>query len=201
MVSTRSSASRPAAAKKAAVNKARQVAPELAVQLGSTPATPFRGNPDLFGRLVADHDRHRALFAMLLATSPKSPERKRVFEELVREISAHAAAEEQALWSAVMRDPATTEVARHAVGEHKELDKMLADLAARDISRPGWLRRVSKVHEEYLHHIREEEQEQFQAAEQHLTAADLRHLRQGFNRRKKEEKASAQIKKKISHKA
>ena len=183
--------------KKQAMAKARAIAPSLQANIGSTPHTKYRGNPDIFGRLVEDHDRHRALFAMLQDTEPGSPQRKRVFTELVLDIKAHAAAEEQALWSTVMRLPATTEDARHAVGEHKEMDKMLADLAARDMAGNGWLRRVANVRDEYLHHIREEEQEQFLASEKHLTAADLKYMRGVFNRRKKAEKAAAKVVKKI----
>ena len=188
-------------AKKVAVAKAKATAPTVFAPIGSTPKTKYRGNPDIFGRLVEDHDRHRALFAMIEHTKGKSAERKALFEELVHEIKGHAAAEEQALWSTVLRNPETTEHARHAVGEHKEMDKMLADLAARDMSKGGWLKRFGKAKDEYLHHIREEEQEQFVAAEKHLAPADLRYMRTVFNRRKRAEKAGATVEKKIRIKA
>lgn len=190
-----------AAAKAASIAKAQALAPDLAVRIGSTPATKFRGDPDIFGRLVEDHDRHRALLAMIEETEGRSPDRQHLFDELVREVKAHAAAEEQALWSSVLRNPATTDFARHAIAEHKELDDMLADLAARDMTSPGWIRRFAKLREEYLHHIREEEQEQFVAAEKVLGAAELRYMRGVFNRRKKEEKAAAEVEKKIRLKA
>ena len=106
------------AAKSAAVAKAKAVAPDVPANLGSTPATRFRGNPAIFGRLVEDHDKHRALLAMIEATEPHSPDRKRLFDEFVRDVHGHAAAEEQALWSTVMRNPETTPFARHAVGDH-----------------------------------------------------------------------------------
>lgn len=189
------------AAKKAAIAKAKAQAPDIAAPIGSTPKTKFRGNADIFGRLVEDHDRHRALFAMIEQTEGKSADRQKLFKELVLEIKGHAAAEEQALWSTVLRNPATTEHGRHAVGEHKEMDKMLADLAARDMSKSGWLKRFAAAKEEYLHHIKEEEQEQFVAAEKHLTATDLRYMRSVFNRRKREEKAAATVEKKIKLKA
>ncbi len=185
------------AAKARAMAKAKAIAPQVAAHIGSTPATRYRGNPDIFGRLVEDHDRHRTLLAMIDATRGKSADRQRLFTELVKEIKAHAAAEEQALWSSVLRNPDTTEDARHAVGEHKEMDKLLADLAARDMASSGWLRRFAKVRDEYLHHIREEEQEQFLAAEKHLGAVDIRYMRLVFNRRKKAEKAAAKVEKKI----
>jgi hypothetical protein len=187
----------PRQAKAQAVAKAKAMAPHVSARMGSTPKTKYRGNPDIFGRLVEDHDRHRALLAMIDATTGESKDRKRLFKELVLEIKAHAAAEEQALWSSVLRNPATTEDARHAIGEHKEMDKMLADLAARDMASSGWKRRFAAVRDEYLHHVREEEQEQFVASEKQLTSADLRYMRQVFNRRKAEEKAGATVEKKI----
>lgn len=120
-----------AKAKADAVGQARALAPEVPARIGSTPATKFRGNPEIFGRLVEDHDKHRALLAMIEATAPNDPARKALFEEFVRDVHGHAAAEEQALWSTVMRNPEITEFARHAVGDHHKLDKLMADRGAR----------------------------------------------------------------------
>ncbi len=184
-------------AKARAVSKARAIAPALSPRIGSTPATVFRGKAGIFGRLVEDHDRHRALLAMVAETKAGSPERARLFAELVHEIKGHAAAEDQALWSTVLRDPKTTEDARHAVAEHHEMDKMLADLAARDMGTVAWKRRFTKLREEYLHHIREEEQEQFLAAQKRLGPADIAHMHQVFERRKQVEKREARVEKKI----
>lgn len=184
-------------AKTRAMAKAKALAPELPARIGSTPKTTFRGDADVFGRLVEDHDRHRALLAMIEATQGKSDERVKLFDELVHELKGHAAAEEQALWSTVLRDPETTDDARHAVAEHKQIDEMLADLAARDMASPGWLRRFAALKEKYLHHIREEEQEQFVAAAKRLSESDLHHVRQVFERRKKAEKSGAVVERKI----
>ncbi|WP_205451849.1 hemerythrin domain-containing protein [Sphingobium estronivorans] len=184
-------------AKASSVAEARTVAPDVSARLGSTPATRYRGNPAIFGRLVEDHDKHRALLSMIEATSPKDPARKTLFDEFVRDVHGHAAAEEQALWSTVMRNPETTPFARHAVGDHHKLDKLMADAAARDITAPGWLRHFSGLKEEYLDHILEEETEQFLEAEKTLTEQDQRYMRKVFNARKKAEKAAAVIEKKI----
>lgn len=185
-------------AKAEAIGRARSVAPEVPARIGSTPTTKFRGNPAIFGRLVEDHDKHRALLAMIEATSRGDPERRALFEEFVRDVHGHAAAEEQALWSSVMRNPETTEFARHAVGDHHKLDKLMADAAARDIAGPGWLRHFATLKAEYLDHILEEETEQFVEAEKTLTEQDQRYMRKVFNRRKKAEKAAAVIEKKIA---
>jgi hypothetical protein len=173
-----------------ALAQAKRLAPHIAARIGSTPATKFRGDPDLFGRLVADHDHHRALLAMIEETSGDSDDRRLLFAEMVAEMQAHAAAEEQALWSAVLRNPDTTDHGRHAVAEHKEIDDLIEELSEADMASPGWLRRFAKLKEKYLHHIQEEEQEQFVAAEKHLSPSDLRHLHTVFNRRKRAEKAA-----------
>ncbi len=68
-----------AAAKATAIAKATRVAPKRAARIGSTPATKYRGDPAIFGRLVEDHDRHRALFAMIEDTQGKSPDRVKLF--------------------------------------------------------------------------------------------------------------------------
>ena len=59
------------------------------------------------------------------------------------------------------------------------------------------MKRFGAFKEKYLHHIREEEQEQFVAAENHLSASDVRYMKGVFNRRKKEEKAAVKIEEKI----
>lgn len=180
-----------AEAKAAAIARAKAIAPDIAARIGSTPATTFRGNPDIFGRLVADHDEHRALLAMVEETSGDSPDRRALFDAMVAEMHAHAAAEDQALWSVVLRNPDTTHDARHAVAEHKQIDDLIEELQEADMASPGWLAQFAKLKDKYLHHIREEEQEQFVAAEAHLSDADIKHLLSVFERRKKAEKADA----------
>ena len=191
------SSAKAARSKSRAVAKAKRVAPRLSIHIGSTPATRFRGDAAIFGRLVEDHDRHRALFSMIEASEPGSSARRKLFRELVHEIKGHAAAEEQALWSTVLRHPESTDAGRHAVAEHKKIDDLFADLAARDMKRAGWLKRLGKAKKLYLHHIREEEQEQFVESQKVLTAADQRYMRGVFNRRKREEKAMARVTPKI----
>jgi hypothetical protein len=42
----------------------------------------------------------------------------------------------------VLRHPESTDAGRHAVAEHKKIDDLLADLAARDMKKVrGWLQR------------------------------------------------------------
>ncbi|MXO50790.1 hemerythrin domain-containing protein [Erythrobacter gaetbuli] len=148
---------------------------------------------EIFERLKEDHDRHRDLIDKLLDTSGETEERKELFTELTKELKAHAAAEEQALYSTMLRKPPTTDETRHSVAEHHELDEALNDLAATDMSEGGWLTKFKTFAHDYRHHIDEEEEEHFPDFENYLEDDDMKHMRQVFERRKKEEKAEAEV--------
>ena len=110
--------------------------------------TNYKYNNDIFGALVVDHDKHRTLLDDLEHATGGTREQKALFEELTYELKGHALAEEQALWSTVLRKPEITEDGRHAVAEHKEIDDLLNDLAATDIATDAWsakLRRSSMI--------------------------------------------------------
>ncbi|PZT85409.1 MAG: hemerythrin HHE cation-binding protein [Citromicrobium sp.] len=148
---------------------------------------------EIFERLKQDHDRHRELLDKLLETSGDSAEREKLFVELTKELKAHAAAEEQALYSTMMRKPPTTSETRHSVAEHHEIDEALNDLAATDMASGGWLTKFKTFDHDYRHHIDEEEEEHFPDFEQYLDDKDMEHMRAVFDRRKKEEKAEAEV--------
>ncbi len=75
----------------------------------------MRETADIFARLKQDHDKHRALLDRLAATRGASDERRDLFEAFTLEVKGHAAAEEQAVYSTMMRKPATTDETRHSV--------------------------------------------------------------------------------------
>ncbi|TIX52025.1 hemerythrin domain-containing protein [Alteraurantiacibacter aquimixticola] len=148
---------------------------------------------DIFARLKEDHDSHRALLDKLEETHGESQERKELFERFTLEAKSHAAAEEQALYSTMMRKPPTTDETRHSVAEHHEIEEMLNDLAATDMSSGAWLTKFKQLKHDYLHHIDEEEEDHFPDFENELTNEDEQHMREVFDRRKKAEKADAKV--------
>ncbi|MBX7531905.1 hemerythrin domain-containing protein [Qipengyuania sp. 1XM1-15A] len=148
---------------------------------------------EIFARLKKDHDKHRELLDKLLQTSGDTKEREELFEELTKELKSHAAAEEQALYSTMLRKPPTTDETRHSVAEHHEIDEALNDLAATDMSEGGWLTKFKNFDHHYRHHIEEEEEDHFPDFEKHLDEKDMEHMRAVFDRRKEEEKAEAEV--------
>ena len=147
----------------------------------------------IFSRLREDHDKHRDLLGRLEQTHGESDERAELFEQLTFELKGHATAEEQALYSTMMRKPATTDETRHSVAEHHEIETALNDLAATEMSSGAWLTKFRQLKHDYLHHIEEEEDEHFPDFETHLTEEDRVHMREVFERRKRAEKADAKV--------
>ena len=148
---------------------------------------------DIFERLKIDHDKHRDLLARIEETHGESKERSELFELLTYELKGHASAEEQALYSTMMRKPPTTDETRHSVSEHHEIEEALNDIAATDMASGAWLTKFRQLKHDYLHHIDEEEEEHFPDFAKHLTQEDREFMEKVFDRRKKAEKAAAEV--------
>lgn len=148
---------------------------------------------DIFERLIQDHDLHRDLIDRLKEADGQSAERRDLFEKLTKELKSHASAEEQALYSTMMRKPPTTDDTRHSVAEHHEIEVALNDLAATDAGSREWDEKFDRLSHRYLHHIEEEEDEHFPAFSEFLTAEDETFMRMVFERRKEAERAEAEV--------
>ncbi|AKQ42141.1 hypothetical protein CP97_09105 [Aurantiacibacter atlanticus] len=148
---------------------------------------------DIFARLKQDHEDHRALLSKLAETSGDSEERRELFEQFTLDVKSHASAEEQALYSTMLRKPETTDETRHSVAEHHELEELLNDIAATDMSSSAWMTKFKQLDHDYRHHINEEEEDHFPDFAKLLTKEDEDHMRQVFDKRKEVEKADAEI--------
>ena len=147
----------------------------------------------IFARLKEDHDDHRKLLDEMADTSGETDRRKDLLEKFTKEVKSHAAAEEQALYSTMLRKPPTTDETRHSVAEHHELNEALNDLAATDLSSSAWMAKFKQLDHDYRHHINEEEEDHFPDFEKHLDDDDIAHMEKVFDRRKEEEQESAEV--------
>jgi hypothetical protein len=148
---------------------------------------------DIFDRLIEDHKKHRDLFERISGENEGARDRGALFTVLTKELKAHAAAEEQALYSTMLRKPETTDETRHSVAEHKEIEDLLNDLAATDPAADEWGEKFDHLRHRYIHHIDEEEQDHFPDFGQYLTDEDVRFMRGVFDRRKQAECAEAEV--------
>ncbi len=148
---------------------------------------------DIFARLTADHLQHRDLLKRIAKSAAGSAERGRLFEEFTFEAKGHAAAEEQALYSTVLRKPPLTACGRHSVAEHHEIEELLNAAAAADPASPAWEEKFAALSHRYLHHIDEEEDEMFPKFAKELSDEDAIYMRSVFDRRKAVEKDNAEV--------
>lgn len=144
---------------------------------------------EIYARLTADHDRQRDLIERI---AKGEGDRQAHFEELRKELQAHAAAEEESLYATMLAEPDLRDSARHSVSEHKEVDDLLGELCAMDAEAKGWLDKFEAMRERYLHHIDEEEEEMFPEAAEALSDETEAKLVATFDERKPAELARAE---------
>lgn len=139
---------------------------------------------DIFSILKSDHDLHREMLEKISETVGDTPERRDLFEAFRVEVTAHAAAEEQSLYATMLGDPELQEDGRHSVAEHKEIDDLLGELQDTDMAAGAWLTKFKEMRHRYEHHIEEEEEEMFPAAEKEFSKKLAQELGAKFDRRK-----------------
>ncbi len=144
----------------------------------------------IYADLKADHDRHRDLLRRIDAA--QGQERADLFEAFRIEVTAHAAAEEEALYATMLANPDLRDEARHSVSEHKEIDDYLGEIAKLDIGGNAWNERFAEMRHRYEHHIDEEEEEMFPAAADELSDAEEARIAKVFEARKPEERKLAE---------
>ncbi|MBW0144285.1 hemerythrin domain-containing protein [Sphingomicrobium clamense] len=140
----------------------------------------------IFKRLKEDHDKHREMLTRM-TVSQDPDDRKALFENFKVEVKAHAAAEEETLYSTMLADPDLRHDGQHSVAEHKELDDLIMKMEKLDPSSREWSEKLKKLSHDYLHHIEEEEKDMFPAAADELSRKEEVELKDKFEERKPEE--------------
>lgn len=142
---------------------------------------------NIYNRLKADHDQHRALLKDIEAAFD---DRDRLIDLIAHfrvEVTAHAAAEEESLYATMLANPDLREEAQHSVAEHKRIDDRLQEMEGLSVGSEEWRGKFKDLRHCYLHHIDEEEDEMFPAADEELSSAKERELAETFEERKPKE--------------
>ncbi|NHF61014.1 hemerythrin domain-containing protein [Flavobacteriaceae bacterium TP-CH-4] len=119
---------------------------------------------DIFEALRKDHDKQRDLLSKLVSTSGDSKSRRKIFEDLKKELELHADAEERYFYVPLIDSDKTQEKARHSIAEHHEIDEFIEKLQDTEMDSSSWLKIAKNLKERVEHHLEEEEHEVFQMA-------------------------------------
>ncbi|MEH3045638.1 hemerythrin domain-containing protein [Sphingomonas adhaesiva] len=141
----------------------------------------------IYADLKRDHDKQRTMLKELAELKGDAKKRRKLFEDFRLEVQSHAAAEEESLYAEMLGNPDLRDDARHSVSEHKEVDDLLGEMMDLDFASDEWESKFFHMRHRYEHHIDEEEEEMFPAAEKELDAATEERLAETYEERKPEE--------------
>ncbi|NCA85870.1 MAG: hemerythrin domain-containing protein [Clostridia bacterium] len=144
----------------------------------------------IFDELVKDHETQRALADQILETHGDSAERKQLWENLKKELTAHEQSEERHFYIPLMQVDKSQEQARHSVAEHNEMDELVDKLDDTDMSASAWLIYFKDLHEMINHHLDEEEEDVFDLAKKVLNDREIEQLGREYRQLMEEKKKS-----------
>ncbi|KQT31803.1 hemerythrin [Sphingomonas sp. Leaf412] len=142
---------------------------------------------DIYADLKRDHDKQREMLKQLAELKGDAKKRRTLFETFRLEVQSHAAAEEESLYATMLGNPELRDEARHSVAEHKEVDDLLGEMMDLDFASDEWESKFFHMRHRYEHHIDEEEEEMFPAADKELDAETEAKLAKVYEERKPEE--------------
>lgn len=119
---------------------------------------------DILQTIRAEHDVIRALQELVVETEGGTGARQQLWFRLKTELTAHARAEEAALYDMLARDESTRELACHSIEEHDTIDEIMSQLDHIGFDQPQWKRTLDRLIEVIDHHLAEEEVELFPVA-------------------------------------
>jgi hemerythrin superfamily protein len=137
------------------------------------------GNPKATDMLRDDHDKVRALFKEYEGAGERAARtKKRIVEELTRELGVHAQIEEKIFYQAfrAVNDEDPKKIVRESFEEHKIVKTLLAELEPMAPSDDQFDAKVTVLKENVEHHADEEENDLFPAAEKLFGDEKLRDL-------------------------
>jgi hemerythrin superfamily protein len=127
--------------------------------------------------LEQDHREVEELFDQFERATGDTTRKGEVANQIVRELSIHAAIEEEVFYPAV-RDavPDGEGLVEHSLEEHQEVKELLAELEKMDPGDPGFHQKMQKVISDVKEHVGEEEGEMFPKFREVISATKLEEI-------------------------
>jgi hypothetical protein len=119
---------------------------------------------DIYQQLKADHDRQRSLIHAVSQAGDDLEARHRLLCELYTELDAHAAAEEQTYYAALLKHSRDHERIRFSVADHDALAALVVELASPGLDDPEWAARFDELRDKLHRHLDTEETDGFTLA-------------------------------------
>ncbi len=142
--------------------------------------------------LEQDHREVEQLFEQFQDATGDTETKGEMVQKIVRELSIHAAIEEEVFYPEVKAVvPDGEGLVDHSLEEHQEVKELLADLDSMDAGDPGFHQKMEKVISDVKEHVQEEEGEMFPKAERLLGQPRLQEMGRQMEQMKKGQSATA----------
>lgn len=145
---------------------------------------------DPYKLLMNDHRSVEHLFERLAKTRDQDAElREELFDSLREELEIHTTIEEQLFYPEMRKHAATKELVGDALKEHSEVKEMLRKLDKLPVAEEAWLGKVDELKRMVQHHVSDEEDKMFPAAQREVPEQRAQELGRQLHEMK--EKATA----------
>lgn len=115
---------------------------------------------DAINLTLQDHRHVESLFARYESLTGDGDRKRDIVREIIRELSIHAAIEEQFLYPVIRNNlPDGKSLVEEAIQEHQEAKELLDELDGMLPDESGYDERVSSLLRDVRHHVQEEEDE------------------------------------------
>jgi hemerythrin-like domain-containing protein len=129
---------------------------------------------DAFELLKADHQKVAELFELLETASGKR--KLDVFRRIKNELELHTHIEEAIFYPALEKPEPTHDLTLEAYEEHNVVKDLLAELSEASSANDEWQAKAKVLRENVEHHVKEEENELFDKADDVLTEEEIEAL-------------------------
>jgi len=129
---------------------------------------------DAFELLKADHKKVAELFNRLETASGKR--KLEVFKRIKSELDVHTHIEETVFYPALENPEETHDLTLEAYDEHKVVKSLLAELSGARSANDEWQAKAKVLRENVEHHVKEEENELFDKADDALSDEEIESL-------------------------
>ena len=137
--------------------------------------------PQIYDVLHREHEEVSELFHQL--EEAKGAEALELFARLKQKLVPHARAEEAVLYPRLLEEQNAADTTREGIEEHKQVDKLIAELDAMTPDNDGvWKAKVKVLADMVGHHVDEEEGELFPLARQVVSDREAEQLAEAYAR-------------------
>jgi hemerythrin superfamily protein len=139
-----------------------------AAKAASAALAGYRG---IFRTLKREHGEVSVLM-MRIATDRDRAARAELFPVIVRELLAHARAEDAAFYAVLADHESTRPLVLQLEADHERIEMLIRELTAMPTSAPGWLLRFRELQRAVQEHVEEEENQVFPRA-RHVLSPEM----------------------------